>query len=441
MAVPDRYPALVAVHLTASASYTIYRNTHPAKRVLFFDSSGNRYLFCLYTPGFIAVFKSTDQGLTWTELDTANRPAIVATSVGTSPYGCVQKEQVVYVVSGGTLTIDQFNLATGLWGARLTSGGPTVEDPVATAGMGQNARCFPAVRSDGSFVILYQGEAFDSSTRNRAQAVNWSQAGGWGAPQNTSGLAPADFNEEYSVGLTLGDQDNVHLFFTNDTDGASFNQRLYHRTFRPDNTMGSIQDIDPGKTLGGSGFDISCGTPATLGSIIFIPYYRVPFSGSEIEVAVVAGYSADAPTWSTEIPPGLSLYPGPIANAAHFPPQFNPPAGVDDGGCVLTAFAGDTARFIALMSGQSDLQALSVMYAGDFGVGWEFPRVGYNAYQMQTIEGAAISDSRIGLVFESIPSGEAGKLGIFYVETDTCDCGGISSGESTVTEGCLYSAH
>lgn len=151
------------------------------------------------TPQLCNVWKSTDGGLTWTAMDSAN--AILVRGF----QACCDGLKITVVNSlypVGIIPVDmhviEFDLATDLWGAQ---GGASPAQSVTGAQL-----ILP--RSDGSKIIVYASLA---NTNGDLDAVSW-KAGVWGTPFNIVSFAPG--NGFGFVSGCIDTTNTAHVFFT-----------------------------------------------------------------------------------------------------------------------------------------------------------------------------------------------------------------------------------
>jgi hypothetical protein len=197
------------------------------------DYDGNKYCWGNRRPSgttLVRMYQSTDEGLTWAELDTANRPTIAA---GYSAIHAtfIEAEGKVYFAiahTGGPLNvlIKAFNLITGLWEADITTyavgGGATfIRKPnVQVASTGEIFLSYE--KNNGfTYVVIYSG-------------------GSWGAE--------IDFQTTKAFGASnrghicvLDDDDVLHIMYHNINGGSFF---TYYKTVTKTGTLGTEVDLN-----------------------------------------------------------------------------------------------------------------------------------------------------------------------------------------------------
>lgn len=260
--------------------------------------------------GKVRAFSSANGGVTWAELDAAHAPSCFGASTidGAGNLGCAQNGSTVYVgyFSGSSanplLTIQKFNLSTGVWGTALVSTLST------TAGVG------PTQQAEANQITLVYRPADDSvffiTTINVFNSVGscfyaqcFPNGIGW---VNTFVLLstplPLSGNQvgnEFQVAC-LDNQGNICCAFSGSdgTTGPS-GQKLYlwFRRIHPDNSLGTLQKLDEMDFAGGTGlvFNCLCGPTNDLYILIWNPAANAGAGASEIYSAVA---STDTPVWT-----------------------------------------------------------------------------------------------------------------------------------------------
>ncbi len=268
------------------------------------------------------MFKSSDAGATWAEVNAAGAPLFLrsqnfssyqgmpsslrgklktgSTTLILIPY--CRKNGAIY----GELCFVEFNMATDTWGVPVT-GGPIV---LGVDASDNSVREVVAVYRPGTNDYLFaylarRGVAFgppQSYAPIYSDAVVY--AGGWGVPWQLAG-APVDQNyfirdmvHEPVSGRTHCFIAYWHIDASPPTTGGI---ELYHRTIRPDNTMTALA-----LAASGLGFYIFASTVGsailTAGGHIAIPFLRnnpiPPQSNQPWPQSMALAVEAESPVWT-----------------------------------------------------------------------------------------------------------------------------------------------
>lgn len=173
-----------------------------------FEISGNLYVFTIDGAANKArAYKSTNNGQTWAEQDSANAPAISATAANKS-VSCTLAGSTLYVAyidAGNVIRVRPFS--ADAWGAASSA-----TSAPAPAGNITNQAAFGLhVRSNGDYVVYFQSATETVGTPRRRFSHQIYSAGAWGSvTQYGTGVA-ADFDFRASI---LGASDRTHVFFT-----------------------------------------------------------------------------------------------------------------------------------------------------------------------------------------------------------------------------------
>jgi hypothetical protein len=206
-----------------------------------------------------AVWKSADDGATWTLQDAGNAPDQTA-----SLSNCQSGSVVYFLVSARSdltdvpLRLYSFDCSTDTWGL-IAGGGPNAH---WASGLHK--------RSDGSFVAIFGTEAGDDLF-----SVGYN--GSWSSPEDITAVTGADL-QSYDVWSCLDQDDRVHVFL-HDNPFANW----WHCAVEADDTLGSVDTLP---TLGVFGGAIAVGDQIALGCS----------EGGELKVLV--GTPLDNPTFT-----------------------------------------------------------------------------------------------------------------------------------------------
>jgi hypothetical protein len=199
-----------------------------------FSFGGNLYqvlqdLSGFATPVRVNVFKSTDGGATWAKLDSANAPtksAVPSAGVyfdGAHTITTATTLGDIIVPSSHPITLQDFDLSTGLWGAPYGAGSGNV------GGVQQIYK-----RSDGSlFVIVY-------NSTNSISAYSF--LGGVWTNFSITGSFPGGWSTNLATATAFDPAtDIVHMF------GIAFeggiNKKHYYQQIDLANTVSQFQDL------------------------------------------------------------------------------------------------------------------------------------------------------------------------------------------------------
>ncbi len=216
----------------------------------------------------LRIFTSSDDGATWTELDTGSGPSFQwATGFfdGNHTFYCAFRANNT---AAGAINLQNFDLATGLWGAVYgTSGAPTADG----TGIAVYLR-----ESNNTLLVLY-------GNRNSFNAPDPSGVGGvsfdltaltWGVPFDVGAALLAlpgwDATQTTCPAAQLTSyidaSDNVGVFFrTNSvqTSPVIWGNRAFYQQILPDDSLGSFEDF-PNQDVAVSGkqdLEVFTGSP------------------------------------------------------------------------------------------------------------------------------------------------------------------------------------
>lgn len=267
--------------------------------------------------GSLEMWKSTDAGATWTEVDAAHRPAVSTLQLAS----CIPSSATVFTVISVDSTsshpiFNTFNTATDLWGVNSIGGTmtfgrwslgivPNLGPNYTTGGTGLGG----AVRSDGSIVAVWDG-AENVAARSRCRSnFQVFAAGAWLANSVLCGLN-GQTNDDASCTMIKGAADRIHVFF------VEYNGKTLQTTcIKSDNSVVAAAQVvagifDPGantnhclqESVGQAAFD---GTSEIA----------VPYKDTNGNPHVLTATSADNPVWTDTKLPGASVVQENPANA------------------------------------------------------------------------------------------------------------------------------
>jgi len=265
----------------------------------FISSTGNLYMAVIYQPTpAVTIMKSTDGGLTWNEMDAANRKTVTRITVGTHVLlaTCIQDGDDLYVVHSRTVTIDHFDFTTDTWQATVASGGPAIVNPGFNV-VSNFGRMFAVRRSNGNFVVLYGGAAV-------AFYTEWNGAA-WSAGVTVGADLPIGFIGP--TGAVVDSTDTVHFSFGYTLDIAVQTMAVYHQSLSPLNVLSASTSIDPGFFIDRNRFSNGFGCLFDDEPLVFI-YQRFQAGVTADAGWVLAlGTNLPTPTWAIEPIPFMNI--------------------------------------------------------------------------------------------------------------------------------------
>ena len=275
---------------------------------------GNLYQLLSYgsalTGGAVELLKSTDGGVTWVELDTANHPPYI------NGNGNFDGDHKVYVafrtndsVLPAAINLATFDLSTGTWSAAYgTVGAPTTgavaqiwQRPDNTLLVVHDPRAGTGVTTGTGFdVAIYDLVAaawvstFDAGTEMTALA-------GWDSTQTRAATGQ-------STGM-IDSTGRVHLFWNTSsiqTVPVVWGNRVFYQAIELNNALGSFFDF-PGQAVpvaGQQALQAYTGPPMgqaqVVGSQLVLPVLAY-VGGFPAELACVyLGAPVDNPVWSLD---------------------------------------------------------------------------------------------------------------------------------------------
>jgi hypothetical protein len=230
---------------------------------------------------YVTVMKSTDAGVTWTEMDAANRKLLANQERSSaSMYVFSNTIRVYYANSGGFVAVADFSMATDTWGA----------EDASTAAMFATGEAFGGVdgvrRSDGSDVIIYQGP--DVGGWGQCHYLVRSGVGSWSAP------GALGSGGTITVGVALGASDRTSIFFWDQGTG------IKHKSLSSANVIGleTFATSDLIQSFTGYPF----GKPLVISGEIYLPYVTEDVAFGVPTLRVEIGTDEAVPIWTTTEP-------------------------------------------------------------------------------------------------------------------------------------------
>lgn len=269
--------------------------------------AGTRYFPCVdKTNNKVRMFKSTDNGETWSEQDTANAPA-VSTTANTKSMSALQADTLIAVCKAITATaydIFRFNTANDTWGSQFsTSSSLNVNTNVAGTApvlVGLNA-----TGSVSDYRVAYNGttETVMGSARRRIKMKRrlsgaWPGSPGYdvvGSPNTPDLTTFPGTAVDHDLRAAITDGNGVfHMFWTQSDDS-----NLRHRQYNTNDTFSTLNNIGSTPAVTSNTAAYSVGIPANFYKNgewnIAIPYV----DSGVIKVArCVASGAATAANWT-----------------------------------------------------------------------------------------------------------------------------------------------
>ncbi len=237
------------------------------------------------TPVSVEVWKSSDNGVSWTEQDSGNHPTTSSTNTfGHFLMASRSGTELVAIYPGAPAnqaSFSTFDMATDTWGAQVT-GGPALDLSVATRSILKWIHILK--RLDGSYVVIH-----NIATRDFVLATVYD--GAWGAPVTLDNNAIS-----IHIRAVLGASDRVHVFFRRGIDSD-----LYHVSFSSADVASAITLIDAGHFI-----NQNVGLPVIIAGVIWVSYPRNLIWPGDLNsfwdnIWFGTANDEEAPTWTVDI--------------------------------------------------------------------------------------------------------------------------------------------
>lgn len=237
----------------------------------------------------LEVWRSTDNGDTWSEQDSANHPSI-PTSLTYRVADVVQVSTTLHIATLNTsnaIIVRTFSLSTNTWGTS-TAAGPVIDQSSnVDSHISSTAALFLAVRSDGDYIVLHQGDA-EAIMGTSYRRVVYSRHEGSTWTSDVAVSATGVQTHYDARGILMGSSDRAHLIYAQTSGTANLIQNSLTST----NTL--ISPNAPDSTTVSSGA-YGLGVPIMNGTQLIVPYID-----STNEFAIAKATSADTPVWSLQ---------------------------------------------------------------------------------------------------------------------------------------------
>lgn len=283
--------------------------------------------------GDVGMFKSTDNGATWTELDAGNGPSNASTPTGGAYFDGVNTFTIAST-NGSRITpvahpilLQDFDLVSGTWGAVYGAGSANVY------GVNQAYK-----RSDGSLLVIAADNigASASLTAFVWDGVSWSSFG------LTSGLPVGWKTDSSSSTVYESATGTIHMFGIA-VDGALAKHQYYQQILLT-NSVAGFQDL-----TGVYSAASAMGNPVLIGDQIV---WGV-MDAAETFASIIVGSPLSAPAFSFLPSPGV-LPTQPIPGL----PNTMQPTLAFDGTTLWAVFSGDGTSDIVYMAFNQNLSNL-----------------------------------------------------------------------------------
>jgi hypothetical protein len=238
-----------------------------------------------------AVYKSTDGGNTWIELDGADRPVAEGAAVY-DPIGnrfiCALTVAVFPVTS--PIFLQDFNLGTETWGAAYaTSGGP------GTVGVFQ-----VFLRPDGTIAVFFAGDTPPPIGETTLRGAIWDGAT-WSSSIDV-GTAALAFGGTFASSVCACMEPIsgvIHLAFASkNAAGSPSTADYFYQQFKADNSLGASNHF----TAASLGLSLIFANIVLFGSSLVISFA----ANSRADNSVIVGTPLSAPVWTQTTPAALS---------------------------------------------------------------------------------------------------------------------------------------
>jgi len=267
------------------------------------------------TTGHVYMEKSTDGGLTWTEMDSGNRPSDGEVTLAIQ--GIMDGSDIIVFYKRVTpfsgsprtssLCFCVFSTATDTWDTPVTTG-PSYTGTVTqirTINGGQ----FATVIATGDYLVCYSKPTVDSGSGDPQLYYARYSSGSWGSEVSIAGAVL--FPDRVTDAQVYRDAaSGVFHFYWG--EGNSTDKTYYHRGMAADFTLDSTQTLS--LLTGLTGFSSAApilGGGVKHGSSLYLPYidFYDSTNGNKGRPAVFSGdASLTSPSWTQTVIAGDELF-------------------------------------------------------------------------------------------------------------------------------------
>jgi len=213
-----------------------------------FSNGNNRYVILQDGTAFVfRCFKSTNQGQTWAEIDSAHHPSYSTDApaphffgffaVAASQDPATQKLFLVYFSTAQVVTMIPFNMATDTWGVAVPSGVGYTNPALGTSDISGLAAIHRGV--DNTLIVGFspvQSAVGDDVASILKLNIT---AGTWDAAWTPVGDPLALVGEWEIYGFARGSNNNIHILMGQQESPAQ-NSAIWMQVLRPNNTISAL---------------------------------------------------------------------------------------------------------------------------------------------------------------------------------------------------------
>lgn len=279
------------IPIAASSTHSGFYNS--SSKTSFFSANGA--LYCILNTSNspntgMGVFKSTDLGNTWTEMDVAHEPT---TQAGYAFFDAANNQLIFALVLNNSVTpsvqplfLQNYSFNTDTWGAAYATGGPNA----LTMGY------FPFKRPDGTIAVIYDFGPSNPGGTSRLRMTYWNGIT-WAASIDVgAAILPVISGGNVAASEACAAMDsagNIHLAF-NDNNRTAF----FYQMVLANNTLGNSHQFTQTFQT----------TKNPFGSLLVLnnSVYVSSVTNNSADNTLFVGTPVSGPTsWSSITPPNL----------------------------------------------------------------------------------------------------------------------------------------
>jgi len=303
--------------------------------------TGMTYFMVLATPTApftVTVWKTTNGGSSWTQMDAAHQPNSGGSGLSVNCYypggSTVYMVYVPADVAADDIAVNSFNFSTGLWGGES----PILAADGALAGFspGLGGGLHITRLSNGNIYVFWIGNTTNGATHGPLWYCLFS-GGVWGTITLLTGT---NVIHQFDTPLTVitDSSDITHILYEHDDTTVPSSVLNYIQLSAAGIPSAAVTVLSAGALGGGT---VVTGSPVINGTDLWVPIFYGT-SGASNQIHMLHGAGLPAPSWTVETPdPGHTTCPGAAV-------LQGPPAALYDTGATLWVFwvvtnqAGDT---------------------------------------------------------------------------------------------------